>query len=190
MKTLFVCFVALLFAFFVGCQSSITDPVVNNSENILRAEDNENAVYKDVVTSYYTGFIKLEGMIFDPSHPPRNFAAISGDIKYVLDQNLEEQKPPSAAIKVKLYVNAELKSGCPKQDRPWTVSARSEEVVYKANPFQSTYNLVKSFKVCHTCCAPLNLVLKLQVTEKKVILVSTTLKKVSENAQKEELKIY
>ncbi len=69
-------------------------------------------------------------MIYDPSHRLNSFAEIKGMVRYRLEQIYTDKRPPQSAIKVKLYVNAELKSNCPNQDRPWTVINTAEEVLY------------------------------------------------------------
>ena len=53
MKTLFVALVALLFAFFIGCQSSVTDPEVPESNEYIGYTDEESFAYKDVFTFTY-----------------------------------------------------------------------------------------------------------------------------------------
>ena len=175
MKTLFASLLALFFAYFIGCQeNSITDPVMNDAgaEFTIAAP----TIDKDII-SYYPGSIKLEGMIYDPSHRLNSFAEIKGTVRYRLDQIQTDKRPPRSAIKVQLYVNAELKSNCPNQNCPWTVINTAEEVLYSSSAIQSVYFLEKSFRVRNTCCASLNLVLKFQVDEKAVTLVSMSLKK-------------
>ena len=58
MKTLFVALVALLFAFFLGCQSSITDPVAPDQTNLASAVDQETFAYKDVISTW-PGLIRI-----------------------------------------------------------------------------------------------------------------------------------
>jgi hypothetical protein len=177
MKTLFVALVVLFFAFIIGCQeNSITDPVTNDTGaefTTTTAPDMD----KDLISAY-PGVIKLAGSIYDPSHRLNSFAEIKGIVRYGLDQINTDKRPPRPAIKVKLYVNTELKSNCPMQDRPWTVNKTAEDVIYLSSANLSVYNLEKSFRVCNTCCAPLNLVLKFQVDKKVVTLVSMELKRV------------
>jgi len=177
MKTLVVSLVAFLFALIIGCQeSSITDPVSNDTE-FNRNTTVPNSADKDF-TSYYPGVINLEGKLFDPSHPFDKSAMIYGVVRYGLDSNPSgvEQRPPFAAIKVRLFINAELKGGCTGQGHPWTVNSRSEDIVYITGINQSIYNLEKSFRVRNTCCAHLNLILKFKVEEKTLKLVSMSLK--------------
>jgi len=178
MKTLYVSLVAIFFAFFIGCQeSSITDPVSKDTElNIGTAEPN-NFIDKDLI-SYYPGVIKLEGMLYDPSHYFNSFAEIKGIVRYSLDQINTDKRPPRPAIKVQLYVNAAIRGGHTGHNLPWTVNKTAEDIVYMSPAIQSAYFLEKSFRVSNTCCAPLNLVLKFQVDEKVVTLVSMSLKKV------------
>jgi len=51
MKTLFVALVALLFAFFIGCQSSITDPV-SETTNMAGTVDEETFLTKMFLPSH------------------------------------------------------------------------------------------------------------------------------------------
>jgi hypothetical protein len=178
MKTFFACLVAFLFAFVIGCQeSSITDPVSNDTELNLGTAEPNNFIDKDLI-SYYPGVIKLEGMLYDPSHYFNSFAEIKGIVRYRLDQINTDKRPPRPAIKVQLYLNAAIRGGHTGHNRPWTVNKTAEDIVYMSPATQSVYFLEKSFRVSNTCCAPLNLVLKFQVDEKVVTLVSMELKKV------------
>ena len=177
MKTLFACFVAFLFAFIIGCQESfITDPVSNDTEiNLGTAVPNN--VDKDII-HFYPGAIKLTGMLYDPSHFFNSYAEMSGIVRYRVDQMPAAQLPTEKSIKVLLYVSAELKAGCPGQNHLWTVKKTTEQIVTVSSANQSVIYVEKSFRVCNTCCAPLNLVLKFQVDEKVVTLVSKRLMKV------------
>jgi len=174
MKTLFVSLVAFFFAFIIGCQeNSITDPVMNDSGSEFTTSTAPE-INKDIL-DYYPGAIKLSGFIYDPSHRLNSFAEIKGTVRYRLEQIYTGQRPPRSAIKVKLYVNAVLLGGCNKADRTWTVVNTAEEVFYPSSANQLVLFMEKSFRVRNTCCAPLNLILKFQVNEKKVTLVSTKL---------------
>jgi hypothetical protein len=176
MKTIFVFLVALFFTFIIGCQeNSITEPVMNDigAEFTLTTP----TIDKDIV-NYYPGSIKLEGMIYDPSHRLNSYAEIMGMVRYRLQP--VTLVPKQKAIKVGFYVNAELKSNCPHQHCPWKVINTVEEVLYASSAIQSVFFLEKSFRVRNTCCAPLDLVLKFQIEGKAVTLVSMSLKKVSD----------
>ena len=177
MKTLFVSLVALLFAFFLGCQSSITDPELLEPTKFIGTSGEDNSAYKDVL-SYYPGAIKLEGVLYDPSHRLNSMAEISGIVRYNFEKVTLDKTSPKPAIKVNMYINAELKGGCPGQHHPWLVSNSSEDLVYTSASIQPVYNLEKSFRVKNTCCSPMNLVLKFQVSEKALTLVSMRLVKV------------
>ena len=167
-----------MFAFIIGCQeSSITDPVSNDTELNLGTSEPNNFIDKDLI-SYYPGVIKLSGMLYDPSHFFNSYAEISGIVRYGSEQINTDKRPPHSAIKVRLYINAELKGGCSGQHHPWLVSNSSEDLVYTSASIQPVYNLEKSFRVNNTCCSPMNLVLKFQVDEKSLKLVSMCLVKV------------
>ena len=177
MKTLFISIVALFFAFLIGCQeNSITDPVMDNTGTEFTTPTASD-IDKDLISTY-PGVIILEGMLYDPSHQLNSFAEIKGIVKYRLDQINTDKRPPRPAIKVQLYVNAAIRGYHTGHNRPWTVNKAAEDIVYMSPTAQSVYFLEKSFRVSNSCCAPLNLVLKFQVDEKVVTLVSMELKKV------------
>ena len=163
MKTLFVSLVALLFAFFIGCQSSITDPAL--SENTAIAEEEEMA-FKDAVSSF-PGLIKLDGNLFDPIHLPYP-VQMEGTIRY----NLEMLTNIDQALKVSIYINATLKSGCPGQNKHWMVYGLTEDVLTS----YTNRILEKSFEVRNTGNCNYKFVLRFKVNEKEVILISTELK--------------
>lgn len=165
MKSLFVSLVALLFAFFLGCQNSITDPVVTDNSKYFGTSEEEIA-FKDAASTF-PGLIKLDGNLFDPLHPVYN-VQIDGIIRY--DLEMLYQNDPEA-LKVKIYINASLKSYCPGQNTHWMVYGLTEDVLYS-----STSILVKSFDVKNTRNCHFNLVLRLKVNEKEVILISAELK--------------
>jgi len=171
MKTLFVALVAILFAFFLGCQSSITDPEVLEPTKFVGASEQENSAYKDAL-SYYPGTIKLDGMLYDPSHHFNSFAEINGIVRYRLEQTNTAKRPPRSAIKVQLYINAELIGGHTGKKLPWTVNGTSEDIIYTSPTNQAVYCLEKAFRVKNTCCNTLNLVLKFKVAEKLLTLES------------------
>jgi hypothetical protein len=176
MKTLFVALVALLFAFFLGCQSSITDPVVPEPTKFVGTLE-DNSIDKDWFTFQYPNVIKLNGTLYDPSHRLNSFAKIDGIVRYRLEEMKAADRPPRSAINVQLYVNAKLKSNCPKEEQTWTVNKTSEDVIYTSPFNEPVYFLEKSFRVENTCCCPLNLILKFKVSEKSLTLVSMRLVK-------------
>jgi hypothetical protein len=175
MKTLFVSLVAFLFAFFFGCQNSITDPVV--SENAYT----ENYANKDVISTY-PEVIKLQGMLDDPrqSNTLNSGVEINGDLRYSLETVYFDSPPPApqSAFKVRLYVHAQLKANSSQDTDIWTVKGTSEDLVNKTDPAESIYYIQKSFRVKSKCPVPMDLVLKFQVDEKEISLVSMDLKKV------------
>ena len=163
MKTLFISLVAFLFAFFVGCQeNTITDPVTDQSIP---------NVDKDV-NSYYSEVIKLDGLLFDPSHSKSHpYANIDGTIRYRVDKIKIDR---IVAKKVSFIVNASIHGGCPKS-KLWRVTEISEAILDFTGPDQTTRTFEKTFKVCNTCCAPLQLVMKFELSDNNLKVVSTTL---------------
>jgi len=177
MKNLFLTIVVFSVLLLIGCQeNSITDPVSNDTNLNLATI----VLDKDIISSY-PGVIKLEGMLFDPSHYFNNNAAISGVVRYSLNKVELDRIPEDTPIKVKLYVNAELKEGLSGRDvsgldvRSLFVSGTSEDLVYTSATNDQLYYLEKSFRVKNN---RLNLIFKFQVNEKSLTMVSMRLVKI------------
>ena len=187
MKTLFVALVALLFAFFLGCQSSITDPVDQESTTFNSNVQEQTSAYKDAFNFKYPSSLKLQGTLLDPSHRPNGYAEISGVVRYgvkeikggiKLENALEFYKTapsgtPDKKFRVDIFVDADLKGG---HNHAWSVEKAAEQTIIINSANQSTTYIQKSFRVKNTCCAPLDLVVKFMVRGKKVILDSMELK--------------
>lgn len=178
MKHLFVIFAVFSLAFFYACQeNSITDPVINDT-GMQHTPIMQNDLDKDAL-SYYTGVIKLEGTLLDPSHYFNSYAEINGIVRYRIEDMHFGARPPFAGIKVNLYVNAELKGGCPGYNRPWIVNETAESIVFLSSSTQLLQYIEKSFRVQNTCCGRLNLAMKFQLGEKHLTLESMQLVKVN-----------
>ena len=167
MKTLFFPLVVLLFAFVIGCQSSITDPIVN---------DNGYSANKDFISTL-TQVIKLDGTVNDPRTSFDSRVEVKGEIRYSLETVQFDTPPPAprSAFKVRLHIAAKLKTNCPQDDALWTVNNSSEDLVYKTDPAETVYYIQKSFRVQSNCPYPLDLVLKFKVNEKELKVVSMEL---------------
>jgi len=176
MKTLFVSLVALLFAFFIGCQSSITDPLVTEKSNQASVY-NENFPSKDWISSL-PGEIDLGGVIQVPSASIDQFADMEGKVKYSIEKVYFDSPPPSPqfAYKVSLYINATITCKTYTSENVWLVNNTSTDYVYPSTSNETINFLVKSFTVRNACPAPLDLILKFRVAEKEMSLVSKTLK--------------
>jgi len=177
MKTLFVSFAALLFVIFFGCQSSITDPIVNDNGNNFTSEYAENFADK-TLTPEYPGVIKLEGVIRNPLQPLNCIAEIKGEVRYRLESVYLDPPPPApqSAIKVNMKVDAKIKCENSGNTPIWTVASVSEDLVRISYNSQNVYYLEKTFKVNNTLGVPLELVLKFEVTEESLSLVSKDLR--------------
>jgi hypothetical protein len=177
MKTLVVSLVALLFAFFVGCQSSITDPVVSDTKDNFGSVNTENFASKDWINSL-PGVIDLTGMIQVPGLLMDELAEIDGSIKYAIDKVYYDSRPPApqSALKVSMYANAKITCFNSGNDDVWTAVNASEDLVYTSNQNGARKFFTKTIRVKNACPAPLDLVLKFQVTEKDLTLSSMQLK--------------
>jgi hypothetical protein len=178
MKTFFVILAAFSLTLFFACQeNSITDPVINDT-GIQHSTPMENTLDKDAL-SYYSGAIKLERILLDPSHHFNAYAEINGILRYRLEYIRLGARPPYSGIKVSLYVNAEIKGGCPNYRRSWTVNETAETVVLLNSSAQLMDIIEKSFNVHNNCCGKLKLVLNLRLFEKQLDLESMRLVKVN-----------
>jgi len=187
MKTLFVALVALMFAFFLGCQSSITDPEITDNTKFFGSADENTYAYKDAFHFKYPNQLKLEGTLLDPSHRPNSYANINGSVSYGVREvkggsvafNTPEfyktapSGTPDKKFKVDLFVDADLKGG---HNHAWSVEKAASQTIIINSANQSVIFIQKSFRVKNTCCAPLDLVLKFQVDGKELKLVSMELK--------------
>lgn len=190
MKTLFVALVALLFAFFSGCQNTVTEPVVPDSSEYTNIAEQETFAYKDVFHFTYPNEIKLEGLLYVPSEKLNNLVEIDGVARYGIreissgSQALTPKDIYKASsggtsdkkLKVDLFVDAVFEMKCPNQNAPWSIKKATEQVVIVSSANQSVIYIVKSFRVNNTCRAPLNLVLTFQLDNKVLTLASIELK--------------
>jgi hypothetical protein len=174
MKTLFISLVAVLFAFFLGCQNSITDPVVPESTNIAGAVDEETFAYKDAV-SLWPGLIKLDESICEPIHNTCNTTLIGGVLRYDI-KGLPPRHRFIPTLKVGIYINAEFKSNLFETANTWRVYGMTEDIVYFSAAEQQFYNLDKEFLLTNTGDYRLKLVLKFKVYKNYLELVSMDLK--------------
>jgi hypothetical protein len=137
MKTLFVSLVTLSFAFFVGCQSSVTDPMDPN---------NANNISKDAARCV-PGIIKLDATILNEQPTDAGEYSVSGWIKYNLESTPAPEGTPSTLVKVSMTMNADFSNEADNQS-PWKVKSTSTEIVYAPSSgtafttFNKTYKLV------------------------------------------------
>ncbi len=178
MKTLVVSLVALLFAFFAGCQNSITDPIVDENTIYSGQAYAENYADKDLINFTYPNMIKLEGMLDNPSGPSEGSVNISGVVRYGLETVYFDSPPPAtqSAIKVSLKVDADLKCNSSLDGKFWIVKNTSQDFVYGSDGVNNIYYLTKTFRVQNTCRTTLDLVMSFEVTEKDLKLTSMKLK--------------
>ena len=187
MKALVVSLVFLGFAFFLGCQDSITDPVTEPTYSST-STDEEMTFDKDWFNIHYPNSIRLEGTLLDPSQRPNGYVQISGVVRYGITEVSTAQygaepivnfnktspgnTPPLSNLKVDLYVSADLKGGF---NTPWKVLKKDVAVISRSASSISVYYIEKSFRIQNTTNASLDLVLKFEVQNKDMKLVSQTL---------------
>ena len=180
MKTLFASLVVVLFAFFLGCENSITDPVVSDNTSSFTTANNETVASKDY-TSTFPGYIKLNASLDDPRSNINSSVDLKGAIKYkveVVHPN-ERSSRNLSAYRVTIDINALLKARCPGDDDFWKVKSRSVDLVYKTDPRETVYYLDKSFRIQSKCPIPKALVFKFEVNGKSLKIISMELKLVN-----------
>ena len=176
MKTLVSSLVVLVFAFFIGCQNSITDPVVPDQTNYNNTAVEETVAYKDAITAAnnWPGLIRLHNPIYDPSHPSL-IVKLIGNIRYKIEPGTASGGYTDRKVKVSIFNDIQVKSGCPRQRvTPSVRSFAFANVKISATVDEINY-IEKSFIVRNTCCGQLTLVLKFGVRENDIFLVSSTL---------------
>lgn len=136
MKTLFMSLVALLFALFVGCQSSVTDPV---------DLDNANNIGKDAARCV-PGVIKLDATILNELPTDAGEFNVDGWIKYNLESTPAPEGTPSTLVKVSMTMNADFSSEVDSQS-PWKVKSSTTEIVYAPSSGTAFATFNKTFKV-------------------------------------------
>ena len=181
MKTLFVALVALLFAFFLGCQSSITDPEVPESNPFVSSTDEESFAYKDAV-SVWPGVINIKTDICEPIHNTCNTTVIAGVIRYKVEKYTIPSATEPVNRKVSIYINAQIKSGFGHENGLWTVFGFSEEIFYWSTTNDQVYLFEKEFAVRNTGDFRLKLAVKFEVSGTSVKLVSMVLRKCADVA--------
>ncbi len=190
MKTLFVSLVALLFAFFLGCQNSITDPEMSESTQFVGNAQEETASYKDFINFTYPNVIKLSGTLLDPNQSIYNQVKISGVVRYgitKINTKINSQIPVAyhktgpnetsdTKYKVDFYLDAAFKSNDPHCNRTWSAKGSADQTIVTNSVSNAVVLIEKSFRVKNTCYAPLYLVLRFEYAEKELKLVSMELK--------------
>ena len=138
MKKLFLTFVSLFFLFTIGCQeNSLTEP--------LTSEVAEKENFQE--DTYLHGFMKLDGMLADPSRPFNCCLEIRGVIEYEHRQILPDHKQQSTPyyVSLKLAIDAEVfDPGFPSVPT-WPVIETSTDKI-NVQPGQA-HSLIKYFRV-------------------------------------------
>jgi hypothetical protein len=137
-KNLFLTIVVSSVLLLIGCQeNSITDPVsvdpVNKTQN-LSSTDTQ-------------GRFPLEGRLINPGDGLNQYFAIEGSIDYIHELVPLDPIPPAPQffVSLKLNVNAELRDPLSPTDPIWTISDRTEDMIYVSE--EGIYLLYKTFSV-------------------------------------------
>ena len=138
MKKLFLILVSCFVLFALGCQeNSITEPLSSEVAEKDRFQED----------TYNHGFIKLDGMLRDPSRPFNCCLEIMGEIEYehrlvFVDPN---QSTSSYYVSLKLTIEAELFDPYSQTDPTWIISGTSTDKI-DVQPEQ-VQSLIKYFRV-------------------------------------------
>lgn len=138
MEKLFLTLVSLFFLFTIGCQqNSLTEP--------LTSEVAEKENFQE--DTYLHGFMKLDGMLADPSRPLNSWLEIGGEIEY--EHRIIYLNPDQTAsqyyVSLKLTIEAELFDPYSPTTTPRVISEISTDKI-DVQPEQ-VQSLVKYFKV-------------------------------------------
>jgi len=138
MKNIFLISVSCFILYAIGCQeNSLIEP--------LTSEVTKKDGYQE--DTYLHGFIKLDGMLADPSRPFNCYLQISGEIEY--EHKLIYIGPIQPAsqyyVSLKLAIEAELINPYSQTDHTWTISEISKDRIdVQIGQVQS---LIKYFRV-------------------------------------------
>ena len=132
--TLVSCFV--LFA--LGCQeNSLTEPLVSEVAEKDRFQED----------TYHPGFIKLYGMLADPSRPFNCWLEIRGEIEFEHRLILIDPANPASPyyVALKLAIEAELLDPFSPTDPIWNISEVSTDKIEAQS--EQVHSLIKHFKL-------------------------------------------
>ena len=131
MKTLFVSFAALIFAFFLGCESTINEPVELEHTKFFGAADQNNHADKDMARGV-SDIYNLYATILDESPAGNVNYDIAGTIIYKLSSTDANESTAGSIVKVKLEIVADIESSDPGQDI-WKLRRTTTETVFIPN---------------------------------------------------------
>ena len=138
MKKLFLTTVVFSVLVITGCQeNSITDPIVDMGQQDLQKNDDPLV---------HRGFIDLDGILEVPGQP-NSFLEINGQVGYVHELFLVDPIPPAPQhyVSLSLQVNAELMDPFSPEDPIWTISDKTEDVIYVSE--EGIYLLEKYYSI-------------------------------------------
>jgi hypothetical protein len=145
MKNLFVALVALLFAFFLGCQSTITEPVEMEHTKFLNAGD-ENVLANKDHKSMFPDVANLEATIIDEKTAGNTAYDLVGSVRYKVESTDALEATKYSIVKVELFVNADITSSDPGQG-PWVLTSTDVELVSPPANVNAFKILEKQYKV-------------------------------------------
>ncbi len=132
MKTLFVSLAAITFAFFIGCESSITDPTVpliGGDSKFKGAIEESNHTYNKDKARCFQDIIKVKATIIDEKSAGNVNFDVAGTVLYNISSTDANEGTSKELVKVKLTLNADITSSNPGQV-PWKVKSTATEVVF------------------------------------------------------------
>jgi hypothetical protein len=138
MKKLFLTTVIFSVLLFIGCQeNSITDPIGDVGQQDLQKNDDPLV---------HRGFIELNGILEVPGLP-NSFLEINGQVGYIHELVLVDPIPPAPQhyVSLSLQVDVELMDPYSPEDPIWTITDRTEDVIYVSE--EGIYLLEKYYSI-------------------------------------------
>lgn len=148
MKTLFILLAALIFAFFLGCESTINGPTEFEHRKFFGATDQNDHAYKDMARSI-SDIYNLYATIIDESPAGNVNYDIAGTIIYKLSSTDANEGTAGSIVKVKLDIVADVKSNDPGQGI-WKVRRTTIESVFVPNVVSAYTVLEVPYEIVNT----------------------------------------
>jgi len=179
MKNLVVLFAILTFAFFFACQeSNVTDPVQDDAIDLAQQDSRAE---KDLKIFNDYKVIKIEGFVADPLHNQytKQRAAIKGTIVFEHQLLPTDPVPPLTQkyVSLKMWTDIKITVNCPTGEKIWKVYQYTDDMIAINSNSDSFTFFAKAFALENTCCHPVDMILKFQVTDQSLKLETLWLEK-------------